>query len=109
MHASSWHRSEEPTRQIPVPGAFHRVDWGKALAELSAAITEDRPHRATGAHAAHVVEILDAVETSVREGKAVDVTSTFAAPPAPAGALQTAETDAIAEPRRPRRVTKVSR
>ncbi len=95
--------------QIPVPGAFHRVDWGKALAELAAAITEERPHRATGAHAAHVVEILDAVETSVREGKAVDVTSTFAAPPAPAGALQTAETDAIAAPRRPRRVTKVSR
>ena len=71
---------------VPVPGAFHGVDWGKALAELAAAISEERPHRATGAHAAHVVEILDAVETSVREGKTVDVTSTFAAPPAPAGA-----------------------
>ena len=57
--------------QVPVPGAFHGVDWGKALAELSDAISEERPHRATGAHAAHVVEILDAVETSVREGKVV--------------------------------------
>ena len=46
---------------VPVPGAFHRVDWGRALGELSEAISEDRPHRATGAHAAHVVEILDAV------------------------------------------------
>jgi predicted dehydrogenase len=68
---------------VPVPGAFHRVDWGKALAELSDAISEQRPHRATGAHAAHVVEILDAVETSIRAGAAVDVTSTFTAPPAP--------------------------
>ena len=68
---------------VPVPGAFRGIDWGKALAELSAAISEERPHRATGAHAAHVVEILDAVETSMREGSAVDVTSTFAAPPAP--------------------------
>ena len=40
----------------------------RALGELAAAIAEERPHRATGAHAAHVVEILDAVETSVREG-----------------------------------------
>ena len=62
-----------------MPGAFRGIDWGKALAELAAAISEQRPHRATGAHAAHVVEILDAVETSIREGVAVDVTSTFAA------------------------------
>ena len=68
---------------VPVPGAFRGIDWGKALAELSDAISEQRPHRATGAHAAHVVEILDAVETSIREGVAVDVTSTFVAPPAP--------------------------
>ncbi len=97
--------------RMPVPGAFHRVDWGMALASLSAAITEERPHRATGAHAAHVVEILDAVETSVRDGEAIDVTSTFVAPPAPAGARQTVPR-ATLTPRgtpRPRSVTKVSR
>ena len=69
---------------VPVPGAFRGVDWGRALAELSYAVAEQRPQRATGAHAAHVVEILDAVETSIRTGVAVDVTSTFAAPPSPA-------------------------
>jgi predicted dehydrogenase len=68
---------------VPVPGAFHGVDWGRALAELSGAISEGRPHRATGAHAAHVVEILDAVNASIRDGVAVEVTSTFAPPPAP--------------------------
>lgn len=69
---------------VPVPGAFRGIDWGKALAELSGAISEERPHRATGVHAAHVVEILDAVETSIHDGVTVAVTSTFAAPPAPA-------------------------
>ena len=62
-----------------MPSAFRGVDWGRALGELAAAIAEQRPHRATGAHAAHVVEILDAVETSRREGTAVEVTSTFRA------------------------------
>ena len=62
---------------VPVPNAFRGIDWGWALDELSTAISEQRPHRATGAHAAHVVEILDAVETSRREGRAVELTSTF--------------------------------
>ena len=69
---------------VPVPGAFRGIDWGRALAELSAAISEQRPHRATGAHAAHVVEILDAVETSRIGGCAVVVNSTFERPAAPA-------------------------
>ena len=68
---------------VPVPGAFHGVDWARALGELADAIAEERPHRAGAAHAAHVVEILDAVETSVREGGTVEVTSSFIAPPAP--------------------------
>ena len=82
---------------VPVPGAFHGVDWGRALAELAAAIAEERPHRATGAHAAHVVEILDAVETSVRRGRRSRSTSTFVAPPAPTGARRgTPRDDAVA-------------
>jgi len=39
-----------------------------------------RPHRATGAHAAHIVEVLDAISTSIAECRAVDVTSTFPRP-----------------------------
>jgi hypothetical protein len=90
-----------------VPGAFHGVDWGRALGELAAAIAEDRPHRASGAHAAHVVEILDAVETSVREGRPVEVTSSFIAPPAPAATRTPAADDNLTE--RPRKVTEVIR
>ena len=57
---------------VPVPGAFHGVDWARALGELADAIAEERPHRAGAAHAAHVVEILDAVEdvgTRGRDGR----------------------------------------
>ncbi len=94
---------------IPVPGAFHGVDWGRALGELADAIAEDRPHRASGAHAAHVVEILDAVETSVREGTTVEVTSSFVAPPAPTGARKPPARDALADSSQPRQVTEVIR
>ena len=60
--------------------AFPGTDWGRALGDLSDAIVSGRPHRATGAHAAHIVEILDATATSVAEGRAVEITSSFASP-----------------------------
>jgi hypothetical protein len=43
---------------------------------------EGRPQRATGAQAAHVVEILCAIQQSYTEGRPVEVTSTFT-PPTP--------------------------
>jgi predicted dehydrogenase len=66
--------------EVPVVNAFRGTDWGRALEELSDAITCGRPHRATGAHAAHIVEILDATVTSAAEGRPVDVTSSFPPP-----------------------------
>ena len=74
---------------VPVENPFRGTDWGRALGELSEAIVNGRPHRATGAHAAHIVEILDATVTSAREGRAVDVTSSFPLPALrPASPLQ---------------------
>jgi len=54
--------------------------WGRALDDLSGAIVSGRPHRATGAQAAHIVEVLDAIATSVAERRAVEITSSFAPP-----------------------------
>jgi len=54
--------------------------WGMNVAELADALRENRPHRSTGEHAAHVVEILEAAATSMREGRAVAVESSFAPP-----------------------------
>ena len=83
VELARWGGSYEP---VPVANAFRGTDWGRALGELSDAIVTGRPHRATGAQAAHIVEILDAIEVSAREGRAVDVTSSFQPPallPAP--------------------------
>ncbi|HJR96223.1 MAG TPA: Gfo/Idh/MocA family oxidoreductase, partial [Gaiellaceae bacterium] len=75
--------------QVPVENPFRGTDWGRALGELSEAIVTGRPHRATGAHAAHIVEILDATATSATEGRAVEVTSSFPRPALrPASPLQ---------------------
>lgn len=64
----------------PVRAAYHGIDWSRALVDLAAAVDEGRPPRASGAHAAHVVEILDAIAVSSREGGAVEVHSSFPQP-----------------------------
>jgi predicted dehydrogenase len=73
-------RFGEEYERVPVENAFPGTDWGRALGELSDAIVSGRPHRATGAHAAHIVEILDATATSVAEGRSVEITSSFPLP-----------------------------
>ena len=73
-------RFGEPYENVPVENAFPGTDWGRALGELSDAIVSGRPHRATGAHAAHIVEILDATATSMAEGRAVEIASSFTPP-----------------------------
>jgi predicted dehydrogenase len=60
----------------PSPG----IDWGRALVDLALAVEEGRPHRAAAEHAAHVVEILNAAEQSIREHAPVDVHSRFDPP-----------------------------
>jgi hypothetical protein len=48
---------------------------------MAEAILEDRPHRATGEQAAHVVDILAAVvESRTHEGRPVAITSSFPRP-----------------------------
>jgi predicted dehydrogenase len=83
VELATWGGSYEP---VSVANPFRGTDWGRALYELSDAIRAGRPHRATGAHAAHIVEILDAITLSAREHCAVDVRSSFTPPallPAP--------------------------
>jgi len=64
----------------PLREPYHGKDWSRALSDLAAAIAEDRPHRASGEQAAHLVEVLEAVQTSLRDGGTVDVRSVFAPP-----------------------------
>ena len=89
IHLSDWQLFDstvevaefgEAYRPVPVENPYPGTDWGRALDELSDAIVSDRPHRATGAQAAHVVEILDAIARSVGEGRPVEITSRFTQP-----------------------------
>lgn len=56
------------------------IDWAAALLDLDEAIRDGRPHRMGAEHAAHVVEVLNAVDTSRLEGGAVAVDSSFPQP-----------------------------
>ena len=58
----------------PFPG----IDWGRALVDVAHAIAEGRPHRASGEHAAHVVEVLESARAS--RGTPVAVRSEFTPP-----------------------------
>jgi predicted dehydrogenase len=66
----------------PVKEPFRGIEWGRGVVDMVDAILQDRPHRATGEQAAHVVEVIGAIEEAAASGQAVEVTSTFT-PPAP--------------------------
>jgi predicted dehydrogenase len=61
---------------------YRGTDWARPIADLAAAVREGRPHRLGAEHAAHVVDVLNAVDASRRAGGAVEVASSFP-PPAP--------------------------
>ena len=74
---------EEYTSVPLVREPYRGIEWSRALADLAAAIDEGRPHRTSAEHAAHVVEVLDAIARSAAtNGGAVQVESGFV-PPAP--------------------------
>jgi predicted dehydrogenase len=55
--------------------------WGRGVADMAAAILEERPHRATGEQAAHIVDILAAItESRAGDGRKVAIPSTFRLP-----------------------------
>ncbi|MDX6585527.1 MAG: hypothetical protein QOI10_4711, partial [Solirubrobacterales bacterium] len=63
------------------PG-YRGTAWARGVAEMAAAISEGRPHRASAEQAAHVVEILEGAAASMAaDGRRIEITSTFASPP----------------------------
>jgi predicted dehydrogenase len=88
---SSWHafdaaiefapagsRDREPVEPNHPP--HHGVDYGRGVADLAEAIAQGRPHRGTGAHAAHVVELMEAIHAAARDGRAIELSSSFEPP-----------------------------
>lgn len=67
---------EQPLLREPYEGC----EWGRGIREMVDAIREKRPHRATGAQASHVVEILEAAMVSLKEERPVEIKSEFPQP-----------------------------
>ncbi len=65
--------------ELLAPGR-HGTEFGRGIRDLAQAIAEGRPHRASGEHAAHVVEIVCAAAAAAERGEPVDVGSSFSAP-----------------------------
>ena len=65
-----------PPLREPYPG----IDWSRALSDLADAIADGRPHRMTGEHGAHLVEVLEAARGSAAGDGTVEVRSEFPRP-----------------------------
>jgi predicted dehydrogenase len=71
----------KPYAPLPlVKEPFQGTEWGRAVLDMALAISENRPHRATGDQAAHVVEICCAAHQSLKRNRPVEITSTFTQP-----------------------------
>ena len=53
------------------------VEWSRGIVDMAQAIQENRPQRLTGAHTAHVVDIVCGIQTAFREGRRVESPRSF--------------------------------
>ena len=79
LHSSTGKADDYEEVALLRPG-YEGTDWSRAIVDLAAAVEEGRRPRASGEHAAHVVEILDAIDASRRHGGPVAITSSFTRP-----------------------------
>ena len=68
-----------PVRAPAGAGAWY-CDWSAGVFELWRALREGHAHPTSGEQAAHVCEIIEAVESAVQTGRRAELTSTFPAP-----------------------------
>jgi predicted dehydrogenase len=70
-----WTRDTREWSTAPVAGGYADAGRGVGLADMARAIETDRPHRASGELAFHVLEIMDAILAAGREHRVVELTS----------------------------------
>ncbi|MFL6027429.1 MAG: Gfo/Idh/MocA family protein [Friedmanniella sp.] len=81
-----WTTAAGEWRTADVAAGYADAGRGYGLADLARALATDRPHRASGALALHVLEIIDAVTRSSTEHAVVPLTTTVERPePVPLG------------------------
>lgn len=92
--AIGWHAASSRIRLGKFGGQYHRVppvrlaagfgdwycDWGAGVLELWRGLRTGKPHPTSGAHAAHVVDVMASIHRSIKEGRAVELSSAFPVP-----------------------------
>jgi predicted dehydrogenase len=71
-------KAYQPLPYVKEP--YRGTEWSRGVLDAAEALETGRPPRITGAQAAHVVDILDAIQTSFRAGHPVEITTEFAQP-----------------------------
>ncbi|WP_165063175.1 Gfo/Idh/MocA family protein [Marisediminicola senii] len=75
-----WTTENPEWTEAPAAAGYQDAGRGVGLADMAHAIETDRPHRASGELAFHVLEIMDAVMASSRDGQVIDLKSTAPRP-----------------------------
>jgi predicted dehydrogenase len=81
-----WTTGSRQWGTAPTAGGYADAGRGYGLADLAHALNTDRPHRASGELALHVLEVMDAVARSSAEHAVIELTTSVDRPdPVPAG------------------------
>ena len=59
---------------------YDGTEYARGLEEIADAILNNKPHRASAEHAAHVIEVMEAIDTSIKTKETVEVHSNFIQP-----------------------------
>jgi predicted dehydrogenase len=57
--------------------AGEKIGWARSVLDLKDALDEGRPVRASGEHAAHLSELINAIQESAKTGQSFELKSTF--------------------------------
>jgi predicted dehydrogenase len=77
---------EREWTEIPLTHGNAQNSRGIGVAEMARAMRTSRPHRASGELAYHILEIMEGIHVASREGRHVELASSFTPPrPLPAG------------------------
>jgi len=66
--------------EVPAEAGYVNAGRGYGLADMARAIETDRPHRASGELAFHVLDIMESIITAGREHRVIELTSTAPRP-----------------------------
>lgn len=90
LYLSDWQNFNGAVEYADFAGSYQSIpyvrepykgtEWSRGVLDLAEAINEGHPQRITGRQAAHVVDILCAIQTSFEQGHPVEISSTFTQP-----------------------------